>query len=133
MPITTIDLLRHGEPVGGSRYRGQIDDPLSERGWEEMWHAVSGNRPWQAIISSPLQRCSQFAQALSSKLNISLERECRYLVIHFRISLSKNDSFTRQLFPFAPAVLRSPRLRIPHRSKLLVPHAIMAPTMTLRR
>ncbi|MEL0584264.1 MAG: phosphomannomutase [Candidatus Thiodiazotropha sp. (ex. Lucinoma kazani)] len=61
------------------------------------------------------------------------DRECRYLVIHFRISLSKNDSFTRQLFPFAPAVLRSPRLRIPHRSKLLVPHAIMAPTMTLRR
>ncbi|MEL0587007.1 MAG: hypothetical protein AAES65_19740 [Candidatus Thiodiazotropha sp. (ex. Lucinoma kazani)] len=62
-----------------------------------------------------------------------INRECRYLVIHFRISLSKNDSFTRQLFPFAPAVLRSPRLRIPHRSKLLVPHAIMAPTMTLRR
>jgi len=30
---TTIDLLRHGEPVGGKRYRGQIDDPLSEKGW----------------------------------------------------------------------------------------------------
>ncbi|MCU7840187.1 MAG: histidine phosphatase family protein [Candidatus Thiodiazotropha sp. (ex Troendleina suluensis)] len=85
MPITTIDLLRHGEPVGGRRYRGQIDDPLSERGWEEMWHAVSGKRPWQAIISSPLQRCSQFAQALSNKLDISLEFDDRLKEVGFGI------------------------------------------------
>jgi alpha-ribazole phosphatase len=29
---TTLDLMRHGEPVGGRRYSGQIDDPLSEKG-----------------------------------------------------------------------------------------------------
>jgi alpha-ribazole phosphatase/probable phosphoglycerate mutase len=66
--VTTIDLLRHGEPVGGRRYRGQIDDPLSERGWHQMWHATSGKRPWQAIISSPLLRCREFATALGSEI-----------------------------------------------------------------
>ena len=34
--VTRIDLIRHGEPVGGRRYRGQIDDPLSEKGWKQM-------------------------------------------------------------------------------------------------
>ena len=38
--LTTIDLIRHGEPVGGRKYRGQTDDPLSEKGWEQMWKAV---------------------------------------------------------------------------------------------
>ena len=37
---TTIDLIRHGEPVGGRKYRGQTDDPLSEKGWAQMWAAV---------------------------------------------------------------------------------------------
>ena len=39
---TTIDLLRHGEPLGGGRYRGQMDDALSEKGWQQMWQAVAG-------------------------------------------------------------------------------------------
>jgi len=33
--------MRHGEPVGGRAYRGHsIDDPLSEKGWQQMWDAV---------------------------------------------------------------------------------------------
>lgn len=69
---TVIDLLRHGEPVGGRRYRGQMDDPLSDQGWREMWHAVSADTPWQVIISSPLRRCSDFARQLSTKLSLPL-------------------------------------------------------------
>ena len=30
--VTTVDLLRHGEPEGGVRYRGSRDDPLNETG-----------------------------------------------------------------------------------------------------
>lgn len=70
--MTTIDLLRHGEPLGGRRYRGQIDDPLSEHGWREMWQAVSGARPWQVIISSPLRRCSEFAHQLCEQQSLPL-------------------------------------------------------------
>lgn len=80
---TTIDLLRHGEPVGGRRYRGQIDDPLSDKGWQEMWRAVSGETPWQLIISSPLSRCLAFAEALSQKLQIPLQQDDRLKEVGF--------------------------------------------------
>ena len=80
---TTIDLLRHGEPVGGRRYRGQVDDPLSERGWQQMWHAVSADSPWQTIISSPLLRCREFAEALSQRLALPLSIDDRLKEVGF--------------------------------------------------
>ena len=61
---TVIDLLRHGESIGGRRYRGQQDDALSELGWEQMWQSVGGHDAWQQIVTSPLQRCHTFATAL---------------------------------------------------------------------
>ena len=71
-----IDLLRHGEPEGGKRFRGHgIDDPLSEKGWQQMWDAVEGHSPWQQIISSPMQRCQEFANALSGRHNIPVKTE----------------------------------------------------------
>jgi len=82
-PETLIDLLRHGEPMGGRRYRGQIDDPLSEKGWQQMWHAASGATPWQAIITSPLLRCSAFAEALGERLGVAVEYEGRFREIGF--------------------------------------------------
>lgn len=66
----TIDLIRHGEPVGGRRYRGRTDDPLSEKGWSQMWNAVGDFHGWQHIVSSPLLRCAEFGQALGSRLGI---------------------------------------------------------------
>jgi len=70
MTTTLVDLIRHGEPEGGSRYRGNsIDDPLSEKGWSQMWTAIGENPPWDIIVSSPVLRCSDFAQALSDKIN----------------------------------------------------------------
>ena len=38
---------------------------------------------WEAIVSSPLQRCSSFAQALSQQKNISLYIEPRFRETHF--------------------------------------------------
>jgi alpha-ribazole phosphatase len=34
--VTTVDLLRHGECEGGHVYRGSLDLPLSETGWEQL-------------------------------------------------------------------------------------------------
>lgn len=76
MTDTIIDLMRHGEPVGGRAYRGHnIDDPLSEKGWQQMWDSVGSHCPWDHIISSPLTRCLSFARALAedNKLDVSVE------------------------------------------------------------
>jgi len=72
--ITTIDLIRHGQPQGGSRYRGhRIDDPLSEKGWQQMRDATAGTPPWDIIISSPMLRCQAFADELGSLNNIAVQ------------------------------------------------------------
>ncbi|OOZ40311.1 histidine phosphatase family protein, partial [Solemya elarraichensis gill symbiont] len=75
MKETIIDLILHGEPVGGSRYRGHgIDDPLSEKGWQQMWESVGEHSDWSRIISSPLLRCADFAKQLgeSRKLPVTI-------------------------------------------------------------
>jgi alpha-ribazole phosphatase len=84
MAETVIDLIRHGEPMGGSRYRGHaIDDPLSEKGWRQMQDALGQSRPWQVIVSSPLLRCSEFARSLSEALDVPCETDIRLQEIGF--------------------------------------------------
>ena len=80
---TTIDLIRHGEPVGGRKYRGQIDDPLSDKGWTQMRQAVADHNPWDVIISSTLSRCIEFAQELGQRHAIEVIREPRFIEIDF--------------------------------------------------
>ena len=80
MQTTTLDLLRHGQPTGGSRYRGHgVDDPLSELGWEQMRGTTAGIDGWQAVISSPMQRCVAFAEWLAQErgLPVSIEPDLR--------------------------------------------------------
>lgn len=68
-----IDILRHGEPEGGSLWRGWQDDPLSETGWEQMHDALGDACPWDHIISSPLSRCHDFAIEQSVELDLPLQ------------------------------------------------------------
>lgn len=81
--VTTIDLIRHGEPVGGRRYRGQIDDPLSDKGWQQMRSAVGDHVPWDRIVTSPLSRCAEFAQELAERHGLPVEREPRLMELGF--------------------------------------------------
>jgi alpha-ribazole phosphatase len=80
---TVLDFLRHGEPLGGRKYRGRTDDPLSEKGWAEMRRAVAGAGPWQAIVSSPLARCRAFAQTLAEETGLGLHLEPRFVEVAF--------------------------------------------------
>lgn len=83
--LTQLDFLRHGEPVGGRKYRGQTDDPLSDKGWAEMRSAVGTARPWQAIVSSPLSRCLAFAETLSKEMDVPLAVEDRLKEVAFGV------------------------------------------------
>lgn len=96
---TTIDLLRHGVPVGGRRYRGQLDDPLSDLGWQEMRHATSGDTPWQQIITSPLRRCCEFAETLSRELQIPLAQETDFKEVGFGSWEGKTSDELRAVDP----------------------------------
>ena len=82
--MTTIDLLRHGEPEGGIRYRGDgVDDPLSARGWEQMWAAISPFSDWTHVVTSPLRRCRAFAEAASERYRLPLTVDPRLREVGF--------------------------------------------------
>lgn len=94
-----IDLLRHGEPIGGRRYRGQQDDALSEQGWQQMWQAVGPTPPWQQIITSPLQRCRAFAQQLSERHAIPYSEDARFMEVGFGAWEGRSSDELRVLDP----------------------------------
>lgn len=83
MSVTLVDLLRHGEPVGGRRYRGQIDDPLSEKGWAQMRAATADRPAWSAIVSSSLSRCRAFAEELAGLSGLPLSFDERFKEVGF--------------------------------------------------
>ena len=83
MSETMIDLIRHGEPVGGRKYRGQLDDPLSDKGWQQMRTAVADHRPWDVIITSPLLRCREFAREIAQRHQLPLVEDARFKEIGF--------------------------------------------------
>jgi alpha-ribazole phosphatase len=96
---TQLDLLRHGEPLGGQRYRGQLDDVLSERGWEQMWQSVGEHTGWQQIVSSPLQRCHAFAAALAERTGVPVRSEPRFAEVGFGQWEGKTRAELEQLDP----------------------------------
>jgi broad specificity phosphatase PhoE len=74
--LTLLDFLRHGQPVGGSRYRGSgIDDPLSDHGWQQVRDTTSALGGWQRIITSPMRRCAEFAHWFAEQRGLPLETQ----------------------------------------------------------
>ncbi len=66
--MLSLTLLRHGA-VDERPFVlwGQLDPPVSTDGWAAMQRAVEGQpgpNGWDGVISSPLQRCRSFAQAI---------------------------------------------------------------------
>ncbi|MCW9013626.1 MAG: histidine phosphatase family protein [Gammaproteobacteria bacterium] len=86
MSETRIDIIRHGEPEGGQRYRGYgVDDPLSKTGWQQMWSAVPEKASWDHIVTSPLSRCCRFAEDLADTLGVGFSIEDNLKEIGFGV------------------------------------------------
>ncbi|WP_460134863.1 alpha-ribazole phosphatase family protein [Pseudomonas sp. S1_E04] len=81
--ILYLDLLRHGETELGGGLRGSLDDALTAKGWEQMRAAVVAQGPWDRLVSSPLQRCARFAEALGARLNVPVSLEKDLQELHF--------------------------------------------------
>ncbi|MFA9460432.1 histidine phosphatase family protein [Thiohalorhabdus methylotrophus] len=80
---TVVDLIRHGEPEGGRMFRGRTDHPLSDKGWGQMRLASAGEEGWEAVVSSPLLRCSEFARDLAHARGLHLQYEPRLREMDF--------------------------------------------------
>lgn len=85
-----IDLLRHGETSLSHTLRGSTDDALTESGWQQMHQTVEqalqqdpNTLVWDAIISSPLQRCRVFADELALKLKLEVVLDANLQEMHF--------------------------------------------------
>lgn len=76
--MLTLSFLRHGETkllAKGHVLRGQLDDPLTDKGHEQMDTAFDTHLSiynWQAIISSPLSRCAEIAGQKSTQYKLPL-------------------------------------------------------------
>lgn len=78
-PIYHFTLLRHGESVGNaqSRWQGQSDYPLTERGraqasaLAERWR--SEEVKFDLVIASPLVRAKETAEIIAAALNAKVE------------------------------------------------------------
>jgi broad specificity phosphatase PhoE len=86
-----LSLLRHGEPVGGRIYRGNQDDPLTEKGWQQMLDA-SRNQSWDLIVTSPLLRCKSFARYLHQQQQSPLEIVDNFTELGFGDWQSQNST-----------------------------------------
>ncbi|GAB3378629.1 histidine phosphatase family protein [Lysobacter fragariae] len=69
--------MRHGD-TGRRGFRGRIDDALVPEGWQQMRAAVAGVE-WDAIFTSPLRRCSEFARELAVQRAITLHEDERLI------------------------------------------------------
>ena len=101
MTTSTIHLMRHGEPEGGGYYRGITDDPLTQTGWRQMNDAVAGRQSWEAIISSPLVRCLDFASDFCAGQRIPLVVEPRFKELDFGLWEGKTADEISQSDPNA--------------------------------
>lgn len=113
---TRIDFIRHGQPLGGSMFRGaDIDDPLSDLGWQQMWEAVGAHNHWDQLISSPLIRCRAFAQAFADKHQLPLMIEPDFREVGFGEWTGHSPDSIRAKFPqayrdfYADPVKRRPK------------------------
>jgi len=82
-PVTTVDLLRHGDCLGGAILRGRTDSPLSGEGWQQMRRALQPHAGWTRVVASPLQRCFDFATRFAREQDIPLEKRDDFRELDF--------------------------------------------------
>ncbi len=83
--IFKITLLRHGESVGNaeSRWQGQSDYPLTERGRKQAYALAERWKrervSFDAVISSPLSRAKETAEIVAAELGLTVELDPLWL------------------------------------------------------
>lgn len=83
MTTTTVDILRHAECEGGPIFRGSTDVALSTEGWARLRRVTAPLAGWDAIVTSPMRRCREFATELSEARGVDLGVDERFREMYF--------------------------------------------------
>lgn len=99
-----LDVLRHGQSELSHTLRGSTDDALTQLGWQQMQISIEHvqknvGQCWDAIVSSPLQRCLHFSQELSVQLNVPLLTMSAFQEMHFGDWEGLDTQFIYDHFP----------------------------------
>jgi alpha-ribazole phosphatase len=78
-----ITLLRHGEVELGNVFCGSTDPALTDKGWAQMQKSIEDEESWDKVISSPLQRCSEFSESLAAQEELECTTDERFQEIDF--------------------------------------------------
>jgi alpha-ribazole phosphatase len=130
-PVTTVDILRHGQCKGGEILRGTTNSSLSARGWQQMQTALKPHCGWQRVISSPLLRCRAFAEAFAREhhLPITTATDLRELDFGDWDGLNADD-IERRNPTLAEAYYRNPeQITPPGGESLAAAHKRMTATL----
>jgi len=79
----TLYLLRHGEIATPGILAGKTDVALSEKGLLHLWKTTKNLPEIAQCISSPLQRCQNFARQYSLTHNLELKLEGQLQEMNF--------------------------------------------------
>lgn len=110
-----LGFLRHGEVAGAAHvYRGRSDAPLTPRGREQMHAALAVLPEWGAIVSSPAQRCLDFAReaAVARALDCNVDADWQELDFGAWEGLRPDEAAARDPAAHA-AFVRDPRRHPP--------------------
>ena len=89
--VTTIDLLRHGEVDSQSMFSAPEEASLSMTGWKQLTVATQ-TIAWDAVISSPLRRCHDFARLLAQRLDSPFVMDERLAELDFGAWIGKSEA-----------------------------------------
>lgn len=82
-----LDVLRHGQTVQGHTLRGHLDDALTPEGWQQMQNTITAYLEqhiiWDAVVTSPLQRCFSVAQDLQQRFDLPLLKMPEFKELYF--------------------------------------------------
>lgn len=86
---TTVDILRHGRTTADDILRGRVDTPLSSEGFQQMkkslaqFTANDKSPSWQQIVTSPLQRCTTFADHVNAELGTPVKADKGFIEMDY--------------------------------------------------
>nr|CAA6829579.1 MAG: Alpha-ribazole-5'-phosphate phosphatase (EC [uncultured Thiotrichaceae bacterium] len=79
---TYIDVIRHGQVATPGLFCATTDEPLSKEGWQQLKTTTMMAQADQ-VITSPSQRCCEFAKQFAQKHEIPLQTLNTFQEMHF--------------------------------------------------